>query len=335
MKLSDFVYELPKELIAQEPARVRDESRLMVVDRESRTVKSFVFSDIVNYFKHGDVLVLNDTKVIPARLHGKKPTGGNVEAFLLEKVSDKTWRCLVNPGKRVQVGTEIFFDGVKGKVIDRTESGERIIEFDSIDSDIFGAGEIPLPPYIHNSTVDRSRYQTVYAENDGAVAAPTAGLHFTPKLLKTLEEIGVTVLKVTLHVGIGTFRPIKVENIDDHKMDFEWFEISESVASTINDAKKDGRTIFACGTTVVRTLESNVSEDGKVIPGSGKTDLFIKPGYKYKVIDHLITNFHLPGSTLLLLVSAFADKELIFKAYKQAVDEKYRFFSFGDSMLIF
>ncbi len=334
MKLSDYRYELPRELIAQEPSDVRDMSRLMVVDRKDESINERVFKDVIEYFSSGDVLVVNDTKVIPARLIGRKKTGGKVEVFLLEKVRDKTWKCLVNPGKRLQIGAEIMIDGVSAKIIDRTPSGERIIEFDSSDSEIFDVGEIPLPPYIQNDTVDRNRYQTVYAEREGAVAAPTAGLHFTPDLLSQIKKIGVKILKITLHVGIGTFRPIKTDNVDDHKMDFEWYKISDEIAENINNTKKNGGNIFACGTTVVRTLESNVDENGRLVAGSGKTDLFIKPGFQYKVVDKLITNFHLPGSTLLLLVSAFSNRELMLRAYQQAINSKFRFFSFGDAMLI-
>jgi len=334
MKLSDYRYELPRELIAQEPSDVRDMSKLMVVDRKDESINERVFKDVIEYFSSGDVLVVNDTKVIPARLIGRKKTGGKVEVFLLEKVKDKTWKCLVNPGKRLQVGAEIMIDGISAKIIDRTPSGERIIEFDSSDSEIFNVGEIPLPPYIQNDTVDRNRYQTVYAEREGAVAAPTAGLHFTPDLLSQIKKIGVKILKITLHVGIGTFRPIKTDNVDDHKMDFEWYKISDEIAGSINETKKNGGKIFACGTTVVRTLESNVDENGKLVAGSGKTDLFIKPGFQYKVVDKLITNFHLPGSTLLLLVSAFSNRELMLRAYQQAINSRFRFFSFGDAMLI-
>jgi len=335
MKLSNYLYELPNELIAQEPSDKRDESRLMVLDRSTGQRKEQIFRDVISYFKPGDALVLNDTKVIPARLIGRKETGGKVEIFLLEKVSTGKWKCLVKPGKRLKVGVKVDIEGISAEITEHLDSGERIVEFGSPDKDIFEVGQVPLPPYIHNDSIDRNRYQTVYAKTDGAVAAPTAGLHFTPELLARIEEIGVEVLRITLHVGLGTFRPIKTDDIDDHKMEFEWFSIDKIVADKINQIKKNGGDIFACGTTVVRSLESNASEDGQCLAGARKTNLFIKPGFKYKIIDHLITNFHLPGSTLLLLVSAFANREQILDTYRQAVESRFRFFSFGDSMLIF
>lgn len=334
MKLSEYQYELPEELIAQEPSPVRDKSRLMVLDRVSQTIGEMVFSDIAFFFKKGDVLVLNDTRVIPARLFGTLKTGGHVEVFLLRKFDGNVWKTLVKPGKKLQIGTKFWIKDVTGTVMDRTEDGGRIVEFDCNENELLGLGNVPLPPYIHRQVDDPERYQTVYSQNRGAVAAPTAGLHFTPELLTQIESLGVTVAKVTLHVGIGTFRPIKVDDVDDHKMDFEWFQISENVANAINHAKNGNGRIFACGTTVVRTLESSTTLEGFVNAGEGETDLFIKPGYKYKIVDKLITNFHLPGSTLLLLVSAFADKEFVFRAYRQAIDHRYRFFSFGDAMLI-
>lgn len=334
MKLSDFQYELPEELIAQEPSKIRDRSRLMVLDRADQTIREMVFNDIVGFFNKGDVLVLNDTRVIPARMFGTLKTGGHVEVFLLRKLSENTWKTLVKPGKKLQIGTQFKINDVMATVIDRTEDGGRVIEFGCSENDLLGLGNVPLPPYIHKQVDDPERYQTVYSKNKGAVAAPTAGLHFTPELLSAIESIGVKVVKVTLHVGIGTFRPIKVDNVEDHKMDFEWFQISESVANTINQAKASGARIFACGTTVVRTLESSGSLEGIVAAGEGETDLFIKPGYKFKIVDRLITNFHLPGSTLLLLVSAFAGKDFVFGAYRQAIDHRFRFFSFGDAMMI-
>lgn len=334
MKLSDFQYELPEELIAQEPSKIRDRSRLMVLDRADQTIREMVFNDIVGFFNKGDVLVLNDTRVIPARMFGTLKTGGHVEVFLLRKLSENTWKTLVKPGKKLQIGTQFKINDVMATVIDRTEDGGRVIEFGCSENDLLGLGNVPLPPYIHKQVDDPERYQTVYSKNKGAVAAPTAGLHFTPELLSAIESIGVKVVKVTLHVGIGTFRPIKVDNVEDHKMDFEWFQISESVANTINQAKASRARIFACGTTVVRTLESSGSSEGIVAAGEGETDLFIKPGYKFKIVDRLITNFHLPGSTLLLLVSAFAGKDFVFGAYRQAIDHRFRFFSFGDAMMI-
>ena len=334
MKLSEYVYNLPEELIAQEPSPVRDKSRLMVLERQSRTVREMVFADIEQFFQKGDVLVLNDTRVIPARLHGTLKTGGHVEVFLLKRLSNGVWKTLVRPGKKLQIGTRFQINQAEAEVIERTEDGGRVIKFDCDDKTLLGFGDVPLPPYIHNTNVDPERYQTVYSKQEGAVAAPTAGLHFTPELLSFVEAKGVTVAKVTLHVGIGTFRPIKVDNVEDHKMDFEWYHVSSQTANAINSAKDNGGRLFACGTTVVRTLESSSSDDGTVLAGEGETDLFIKPGYKYKTIDKLITNFHLPGSTLLLLVSAFAGKDFVFDAYKQAVDHKFRFFSFGDAMLI-
>ncbi|HOO96365.1 MAG TPA: tRNA preQ1(34) S-adenosylmethionine ribosyltransferase-isomerase QueA [Caldisericia bacterium] len=334
MKLSDFWYELPKELISQEPTEKRDESRLMVLNRELGSIEHRSFFDVKTHFKNGDTLVLNNTKVIPARLFGEKETGGKCEVFLLKKLSQRQWKCLVKPGRRLQIGAKITIEGIGAKIIDRTDDGGRVIEFDSSDEEVFSVGEIPLPPYVHNETLDRRRYQTVYADTPGAVAAPTAGLHFTESLLDEIRDMGVNIAYVTLHVGIGTFRPIKVDDVDDHKMDFEWFELPEETANQINDTRQNGGRIFACGTTVVRTLESVADKDGFVKAHSDETNLFIKPGYRYKTVDKLITNFHLPGSTLLLLVSAFASRELIFKAYAEAIEERYRFFSFGDAMLI-
>lgn len=334
MELKDFLYELPEELIAQEPLARRDESRLMVVDRATNSFHEKIFSDVPSFFNPGDVLVLNDTRVIPARLSGMKPTGAKVEVFLLNKIDDYKWHCLVKPGARLQPGSKIIIGDVTATILDRTEDGGRIVEFDADENKLLGFGKIPLPPYIHNTNINPERYQTVYAQNKGAVAAPTAGLHFTPELLSKIEALGVQICKVTLHVGIGTFRPIKVENIDNHKMDFEWCNVSRETAETINLAKSKGSKIIACGTTVVRTLESSVDEKGMAVAKSAETDLFIKPGYKFKTVDRLITNFHLPGSTLLLLVSAFANRELILSAYNDAVAKRFRFFSFGDAMVI-
>lgn len=334
LRLSDFVYDLPPELIAQKPSEKRDHSRLMVLNRTEGTVRELHFSDIIQFFAPGDALVLNDTRVIPARLYGKLKTGGNVEVFLLKRLRDKLWKTLVKPGKKLQPGTVFEVSGQRAEVLERTDEGGRTIKFDCDDRTLLGFGNVPLPPYIHNTSVDPERYQTVYSKNEGAVAAPTAGLHFTPELLEAISQKGVSVAKVTLHVGIGTFRPIKTDNVDEHKMDFEWCSIAKETAEIINSTRKNGGKIYACGTTVVRTLESNADEDGTIRAGEGETDLFIKPGYRFKAVDRLITNFHLPGSTLLLLVSAFAGKDFIFDAYRQAVESRFRFFSFGDAMLI-
>lgn len=334
LRLSDFVYDLPPELIAQEPSEKRDHSRLMVLDRAAQTFRELHFSDIIQFFSPGDTLVLNDTRVIPARLYGKLKTGGNVEVFLLKRLGDRLWKTLVKPGKKLQPGTVFEVSGQRAEVLERTNEGGRTIKFDCDDRTLLGFGNVPLPPYIHNTSVDPERYQTVYSKNEGAVAAPTAGLHFTPELLEAISQKGVSVVKVTLHVGIGTFRPIKTDNVDEHKMDFEWYSIAKETAEIINSTRKNGGKIYACGTTVVRTLESNADEDGTIRAGEGETDLFIKPGYRFKAVDRLITNFHLPGSTLLLLVSAFAGKDFVFDAYRQAVESRFRFFSFGDAMLI-
>lgn len=334
LRLSDFVYDLPPELIAQEPSEKRDHSRLMVLDRAARTIRELHFSDIIQFFSPGDTLVLNDTRVIPARLYGKLKTGGNVEVFLLKRLGDRLWKTLVKPGKKLQPGTVFEVSGQRAEVLERTDEGGRTIKFDCDDRALLGFGNVPLPPYIHNTSVDPERYQTVYSKNEGAVAAPTAGLHFTPELLEAISQKCVSVAKVTLHVGIGTFRPIKTDNVDEHKMDFEWYSIAKETAEIINNTHKNGGKIYACGTTVVRTLESNADEDGNISAGEGETDLFIKPGYRFKAVDRLITNFHLPGSTLLLLVSAFAGKDFVFEAYRQAVESRFRFFSFGDAMLI-
>lgn len=334
VELKDFLYDLPEELIAQEPLAKRDESRLMVVDRATNSFYEKKFQDVASFFNAGDVLVLNDTKVIPARLLGTKTTGANVEVFLLRKLDDYRWHCLVKPGARLQPGSKIIIGDITATIQDKTEDGGRIVEFDADENRLLGFGKIPLPPYVHNTNINPERYQTVFAKNKGAVAAPTAGLHFTPELLSRIESLGVQICKVTLHVGIGTFRPIKVENVDNHKMDFEWYNVSRETADTINTAKSKGGKIIACGTTVVRTLESCADENGLTVAKSAETDLFIKPGFKFKTVDRLITNFHLPGSTLLLLVSSFANRELILSAYKDAVAKRFRFFSFGDAMII-
>ncbi len=278
--------------------------------------------------------MVNDTKVIPARLEGVRQTGSKFEVFLLKKKSNKTWLCLVRPGRKFKVNSRFNVGKANGVVLERTPNGERVIEFDVDEERLLGLGKVPLPPYIHSHNVDPNRYQTVYANRKGAVAAPTAGLHFTNELLSEIESRGVKIAKITLHVGLGTFRPIKTENIDEHKMEYEWFEVSKETADAINTARANGGFVFACGTTVVRTLESCATDDGIVHPKSDETNLFIKPGYKFRAVDKLITNFHLPGSTLLLLVSAFATREMVFEAYGQAIKRRFRFFSFGDSMII-
>ena len=332
LKVSDFDFELPKELIAQKPAEPRDSARLMVLNREFKHIEHRIFRDIKEYLKEGDVLILNNTKVIPARLLGKKITGARIEVFLLEKIEDGIWKCLVKPGSKMKVGSELVFrNGLFGKVIARNDDGTRIIEFSAKeDKEIFSAGEVPLPPYIKNRGIDPEKYQTVYAQKEGAVAAPTAGLHFTKELLDEIKKMGVKVAYITLHVGLGTFRPVKVENIENHEMEEEFYHVPKETVDIINDAQ--GR-IIAVGTTVVRTLET-IARLPKMDEYTGKTDIFIYPPFEFKMVDALITNFHLPRSTLLMLVSAFAGLDLIKKAYKIAIEKEYRFFSFGDAMFI-
>ncbi len=327
MLLSDFDYDLPKELIAQQPAEPRDSSRLMVL-RDG--VEHRIFRDIIEYLESGDVMVINDTKVLKARIFGRKSTGGRIEALILRQVDGDVWEALIR-GK-VREGTVLDFSGHSARVLERDE-GKALVRFSEDPEAIMEEqGIYPLPPYIKEYEGDMERYQTVFAERDGAVAAPTAGLHFTPELLKEVGRKGVDIVHITLHVGWGTFKPVKVENIEEHEMEREWYEISEDAAERINS--REGR-LFAVGTTSVRTLESS-SVDGAVIPGSGETDLFIYPGYEFRSgMDALLTNFHLPKSTLLMLVSAFAGYERIMNAYRIAVEERYRFFSFGDAMLIF
>ena len=327
MLLSDFDYDLPKELIAQQPAEPRDSSRLMVLNEG---IEHRRFRDIVEYLEAGDVLVMNDTKVLKARIFGKKSTGGRIEALVLRQIEGDIWEALIK-GK-VKEGTVLDFSGHSARVLSRDE-GKAMVRFSEDPGAIMEEqGIYPLPPYIKEYDGDMERYQTVYAQKDGAVAAPTAGLHFTPELLEEVRKKGVETVHITLHVGWGTFKPVKVENIEEHKMETEWYEISREAAERINS--REGR-LFAVGTTSVRTLESS-SMDGAVLPGSGETDLFIYPGYEFRSgMDALITNFHLPKSTLLMLVSAFAGYERIMNAYRLAVEERYRFFSFGDAMLIF
>jgi len=335
MKLSEFYYDLPDELIAQKPLEKRDISRLMVLDRERKSAKSQVFKDIVDYMNEGDCLVLNDTRVVCVRLYGKRKTGGKVEIFFLNPGSDKP-QALVKPSKRIKEGETIELEnGLSLKVLGRSELG-RFVDFDCSVEEILKSGHVPLPPYIkrEDNTEDAQRYQTVYAKKDGATASPTAGLHFTEELINKIKDKGIKVVYVTLHTSYGTFAPVAVENIEDHKMHSESFEISKNVADIINDVKNAGGKIFSVGTTSTRVLESSACGAGKIEPLKGETNLFLYPGYRFKIVDRLITNFHLPESTLLMLVSAFASRDHIFEAYKRAIEEKYRFFSYGDAMLI-
>ena len=340
MKTSDFYFDLPKELIAQDPLEDRSSSRLLVLDRKTGKREHRIFRDIVEYLNPGDCLVINNTKVIPARLYGaKEGTQAKIEILLLKRREGDVWETLVKPGKKAKPGTKISFgDGLlMGEVLDVVDEGNRLIKFtyDGIFEEILDQlGQMPLPPYITHQLKDKNRYQTVYAKHDGSAAAPTAGLHFTPELLHQIEEKGVKIAHVTLHVGLGTFRPVKVEDVTEHHMHSEYFFIEEDQAKLINDTKAAGGRIIAVGTTSCRTLESAVGEDGKLKATSGWTDIFIYPGYQFKIIDALITNFHLPESTLLMLVSALAGKENIMNAYEEAVKERYRFFSFGDAMFI-
>ncbi len=338
MKLSDFMYDLPEERIAQTPVEPRDHSRLMVIHRDTDQIEHKHFYDVIDYLNPGDVLVINDTRVIPARLYGERPTGGACEVLLLRQLAPKKWETLVKPGKKLKPGAEIVFgDGrLRGRVLETTDVGGRIVEFEcegTFEAALDVLGEMPLPPYIHEQLEDRERYQTVYARHEGSAAAPTAGLHFTPELLNRIREKGIDVVPVLLHVGLGTFRPVKVENIEEHHMHSEYFEVTEDAAMRINAAREHGGRIVAVGTTSVRTLES-AAENGQLVAKRGETSIFIKPGYQYQMVDALITNFHLPGSTLMMLVSALYDREKIISAYELAVKEKYRFFSFGDAMLI-
>lgn len=340
MKLEDFNFDLPHELIAQDPIEDRSSSRLLVLDKETGNIQHHIFKDIVNYLNPGDCIVINDTKVIPARLIGSRVgTEGKIEVLLLKRKEDNVWETLVKPGKKAKIGTRISFgDGLLvGEVIDVVEEGNRLIKFEykGIFEEILDQlGQMPLPPYITHELKDKNRYQTVYARNEGSAAAPTAGLHFTNELLDQIEAKGVEIARVTLHVGLGTFRPVKVENVLEHHMHSEFFCIEDSEALKINNAKKKGNRVISVGTTSCRTLESAADDNGFVNATSGWTEIFIYPGYTFKVIDGLITNFHLPESTLLMLVSALAGKENILNAYEVAVKERYRFFSFGDAMFI-
>jgi len=340
MNVSDFDYYLPQELIAQKPIYPRDASRLLVLDRKTGKIEHRVFTDIVAYLQAGDVLVLNDTRVIPARLYGRrKDTGGKIEIVLLKRLSANQWEVLVKPGKRAKTGSRIVFgEGeLEAEVKDRTDVGGRIVEFffSGVFEEILDRiGLMPLPPYIKEKLDDKERYQTVYSRYEGSSAAPTAGLHFTPRLLKEIEERGVELAYLLLHVGLGTFRPVTVEKVEDHTMHSEYYQVTRETAEKINLARSRGGRVIAVGTTSVRTLETVAGEDGLVVPGDGWTDIFIYPGYNFKTVDVLLTNFHLPKSTLLMLVSAFAGTDNVKNAYKAAVEEKYRFFSFGDAMLI-
>lgn len=340
MKTADFYYDLPQELIAQDPLPDRSSSRLMVLDRKTGEVEHHIFKEVIEYLNPGDCLVINDTRVIPARLYGNKEgTDAKIEVLLLKRKEDNVWETLVKPGKKARIGAKISFgDGLlTGEVIDVVEEGNRLIRFsyEGIFEEILDQlGQMPLPPYITHQLKDKNRYQTVYAKHDGSAAAPTAGLHFTPELLEAIQAKGVRIAHVTLHVGLGTFRPVKVEDVSEHHMHSEFYVVEEDQAELINETKRAGGKVVAVGTTSLRTLESATGEDGILKAGSGWTDIFIYPGYQFKLIDRLITNFHLPESTLVMLVSALAGKEHVMAAYEEAVREKYRFFSFGDAMLI-
>lgn len=340
MNVKDFDFYLPEELIAQHPLQKRDESRLMVLDKKSGEITHKIFKDVIDYLNEGDCLVLNDTRVMPARLIGHKEiSGGKIEFLLLKRTGKDTWETLVKPGRKAQIGTEFIFGNgeLKGKILDITEGGERIVHFDYegvFEEVLDRLGQMPLPPYIKEKLEDKEMYQTVYSKEVGSAAAPTAGLHFTKELLESIKNKGVKIVFLTLHVGLGTFRPVKVENIEDHVMHSEYYTMSKETADIINKTKEQGKRIVAVGTTSIRTLETIGDQNGKVKEQSGWTDIFIYPGYKYKVVDALITNFHLPQSTLIMLVSALAGRENILNAYKNAVDNKYKFFSFGDAMFI-
>lgn len=340
MKRQDFYYELPEELIAQDPLKDRSSSRLLVLDKESGAVSHHVFKEITDYLHEGDCLVINDTKVIPARLIGSKVgTEGKIEILLLKRKENNVWETLVKPGKKAKIGTKISFgEGLLiGEVVDIVDEGNRLIQFtyEGIFEEILDRlGQMPLPPYITHQLEDKNRYQTVYATHTGSAAAPTAGLHFTPELLDEIEKKGIEIARVTLHVGLGTFRPVKVEEITEHHMHSEFFQIDEEAARKINHAKDSGKRVICVGTTSCRTIESAADETGHLKACSGWTEIFIYPGYQFKILDCLITNFHLPESTLIMLVSALAGREHVLAAYEEAVKERYRFFSFGDAMLI-
>jgi len=340
MKTSDFYYDLPEELIAQDPLEDRTASRLLVLDRKTGAVKHKIFSDVIDYLNEGDCLVINNTRVIPARLIGEKEgTGGKVEVLLLKRRANDVWETLVKPGKKLKPGAKITFgDGrLRAEVLEVVEEGNRLVKFyyEGIFEEILDSlGEMPLPPYITHKLEDKEMYQTVYAKFDGSAAAPTAGLHFTKELLNKIEEKGIKIASITLHVGLGTFRPVKVDDVNNHHMHTEWYEVNTEAADIINETKRNGGRVICVGTTSCRTIESVADDNGYMKAKTGETDIFIYPGYKFKVMDGLITNFHLPESTLVMLVSAFAGKENVLSAYETAVKEKYRFFSFGDAMIL-
>lgn len=332
------MYDLPEERIAQTPVEPRDHSRLMVLHRDTDQIEHKHFYDVIDYLNPGDVLVINETRVIPARLFGERAGGGACEVLLLRQLGPKRWETLVKPGKKLKPGAEITFGGgrLRARIAETTDVGGRIVDFDcegTFEAALDELGEMPLPPYIHERLEDKERYQTVYAKQEGSAAAPTAGLHFTPELLERIREKGVDVVPVLLHVGLGTFRPVKTENVEEHEMHSEYFEVTAEAAARINAARERGGRVVAVGTTSVRTLES-AAENGVLLPRRGETSIFIKPGYRFQMVDALITNFHLPGSTLVMLVSALYDREKILAAYEEAVRDGYRFFSFGDAMLI-
>ena len=340
MKTSDFYYDLPEELIAQDPLEDRTASKLLVLDRKTGAVKHKIFSDVIDYLNKGDCLVINNTRVIPARLIGEKEgTGGKVEVLLLKRRANDVWETLVKPGKKLKPGAKITFgDGrLRAEVLEVVEEGNRLVKFhyEGIFEEILDSlGEMPLPPYITHKLEDKEMYQTVYAKFDGSAAAPTAGLHFTKELLNKIEEKGIKIASITLHVGLGTFRPVKVDDVNNHHMHTEWYEVNAEAAEIINETKRNGGRVICVGTTSCRTIESVADENGYMKAKTGETDIFIYPGYKFKVMDGLITNFHLPESTLVMLVSAFAGKENVLSAYETAVKERYRFFSFGDAMIL-
>lgn len=340
MKTADFYFDLPQELIAQDPLEDRSASRLLVLDRKTGEIQHRHFTDILEYLRPNDCLVLNNTRVIPARLYGcKEGTGAMIEILLLKRLNNNIWETLVKPGKKARPGTRIVFgDGLLvGEVLEIVEEGSRLIQFtyEGVFEEILDQlGQMPLPPYITHELKDKNRYQTVYAKHDGSAAAPTAGLHFTPELLEKVQQMGVRIAEVTLHVGLGTFRPVKVEDVTKHHMHSEFYQIDEDASRIINETKANGGRVICVGTTSCRTIESAASEDGLLRPCSGWTEIFIYPGYRFKVLDGLITNFHLPESTLLMLVSALAGRDHVLNAYAEAVKERYRFFSFGDASLV-